>query len=71
MEPFPYEQNATRKVVGKPESYKGWTVWHYKLHCQQTGATKGEWREMTLAVRNGEVMVGCVFQMIDEKEHLA
>ena len=71
MAAFPYELGATRKICGKPEQYKGWTVWHYKLHCQQTGAAKGEWRDMALAVRGNEVLTGCVYQQIDNefKEH--
>ena len=68
MEAFPYVQASTRKIVGKPEMYKGWTIWHYKLWCQQIGSSKGEWSDMTLAVRNGEVIVGAVFQIIDEME---
>ena len=66
MDKFPYKTgDKLRKVVGKPEEYKGWTIWSYKIWCQQTGSNKGEWCELTCAVKAGQVLHGCVYQQID------
>lgn len=71
MERFPYDITDHRKIIGKPNTYKGWTIWHYKLRCQQTGSKFVEWRDMTLATRKGAILVGCAYQLIDSlKEEL-
>lgn len=65
--PFPYETGPRlRRVVGKPEQYRGWTIWHYQAWCQQTGAAHGEWRDLTLAAVGADVIVsGGIHQAIN------
>lgn len=67
MDKFPYETGDRKiKIIGKPKEYKGWTIWHYKIWCQQTGSRRGEWRDMTLAVKGGRTTLhGGVYQAID------
>ena len=66
IDKFPYELNDTRKITGKPSIYKGWTIYNYKVKCQQTGSSKFEWRDMALAVKNDKILVGAVYQKIDD-----
>ena len=67
MKKFPYELgDKVRRIVGKPSEYKGWTIWFYQAWCQQTGAKTGEWRDLTLAVKVGEILHGAVYSTIDD-----
>lgn len=72
LHPFPYPLGNGRELVGKPKNYKGWTIWLYRLRCQQTGSKQFVWQEMALATRGveGETLLGAVYQKIDALENM-
>ena len=70
--PFPYPVgHKCRRVVRKPELYKGWTIWRYQVWCEQTYSPKtGEWRDMAMACKGEERLLepGRLYIEIDARE---
>lgn len=72
--PFPYPiGTGARRLTAKPAQYKGWTIYRYQAWCLQTGAKRGWWEDMALAVNADKdiILGGDLYAQIDARQGAA